>query len=100
MFGNIKDALSTLKEYLILSEKVEQNKQEIAKIQADYNKLEERFERLAEIVQKLPDAILRLVKEEMQEFHEKEAAARKIALLELENKFLQSNRTLPPVNKK
>lgn len=76
MFGNIKDALSALKEQLVLSEKVEQNKQEITGLRADYNKLEERFERLAEIVQKLPDAILQIVKEEMREFGEKEASNR------------------------
>ncbi len=83
-----------------MSEKVEQNKREIAKTQADYNKLEAKFERLTEVVYKLPDAILQMVKEEMQKGYEKEAAERKIALLELENKFLQQNRTLPSAKKK
>ncbi len=100
MFGNIKDALSTLRDYLVLSEKVDQNKQEIARMRADYNKLEAKFERLTDIVHKIPDAILQMVKEEMQKGNEKEAAERKIALLELENKFLQQNRTLPPAKKK
>jgi hypothetical protein len=52
MFGKIKDVLTLLKEYLILSEKVEQDKREIARLRADHDKLEEKFERLALAVEK------------------------------------------------
>lgn len=95
MFEKIKDALSLLREYLVLSEKVEQDKREIAKLRADYDKLEEKFERLVLAVEKSFGQHLEQIKEEVRNVCEKEAANRKIALLELENKFLKTGKSLP-----
>ncbi|CAN5593072.1 hypothetical protein BH24ACI2_BH24ACI2_04070 [soil metagenome] len=97
---NLKEIIGAVKDQLILSEKLAQNKEDIARVRSELKQLEDKVERLTEVVQKLPEAILRLVKEEIWEFHEKEAANRKIALLELENKFLKTGKSLPPGKEK
>lgn len=92
---SLKEIISVVKDQLVLSEKLAQNKEDIARVRSELKELEDKVERLTEVVQKLPDVILRLVKEEMWEFYEKEEANRKIALLELENKFLKTGKSLP-----
>ncbi len=75
---------------------MEQDKREIARLRADHDKLEEKFERLALAVEKSFVQHFEQIKEEIRNAREKEAANRKIELLELENKFLKSEKSLPP----
>ena len=97
---NLKEIISAVRDQVVLSEKLSQNKEDIARVRSELKELESKVERLTEVVQKLPDAIIRLVREQMHEFQEKEAANRRIALLELENKFLKSEKSLPSGEKK
>ncbi|MDQ3321326.1 MAG: hypothetical protein M3525_02530 [Acidobacteriota bacterium] len=96
MIGNIKEIFSALKEHLVLAEKLEQSKKEVEKLRNDHDELDEKFTRFVEKVQVLLEKHFERVEKEIQNVREKEAANRRIELLELENKFLKSEKSLPP----
>ena len=95
MLDEIKDVLSALKQHLVLAEKSQQNKEEIEKLRKSHDKLDEKFIQFVEKVQVLLEKHLEMTEKVIENVREKEAAERKIALLELENKFLKSNKNLP-----
>ncbi len=91
----LKDILAALREHLVLAEKLEQNKRELEKLKKDHDKLDEKFTQFVEKIQILLEKHFEITEKEIRNSHEKEEANRKIAILELENKFLKSEKSLP-----
>ncbi len=92
-----KEILSALKEVFVLLEKTEQNKESIKDVRSDFQKLEERVDKLASALQILAHDNLRL-REEIQN-HKKETAQKHENLAwRLENEMLRFERRLPSGN--
>lgn len=94
-----KEVLSALKEVFVLLEKTEQNKESIKDVRSDFQKLEERVDKLAAVVQILAHDNLRL-REEIQNARREEAKERENLALKLENEMLKFERRLPSGNEK
>lgn len=95
MTSGIKETISAVKDQLVLAEKVQRNKEDIAKLEKELETLKKDVSNFFEKVEVLLGKHFEMVEREIQNVHEKEAANRKIALLELENKFLKSEKSLP-----
>jgi predicted nuclease with TOPRIM domain len=100
MISEIKEALSALKEQLILAEKVEQNKSEIVKLRQDFDKLEENFAKLIEKVYKLLEKHTGQIEKEFADIREKNAKDHEIQLLKISNELLRSTQPQPGSRKK
>ena len=88
-----KELLSAFKEVFVLLEKTEQNKESIKDVRNDFQKLEERVDRLASAVQILAHDNFRL-REEIQNTRREEAKERENLELKLENEMLKFERHL------
>jgi biopolymer transport protein ExbB/TolQ len=89
-----KEMLSALKEVFVLLEKTEQNKESIKDVRSDFQKLEERVDKLASALQILAHDNLRL-REEIQNARREESKERENLALKLENEMLKFERRLP-----
>ena len=77
-----KEMLSALKEVFVLLEKTEQNKESIKDVRSDFQKLEERVDKLASALQILAHDNLRL-REEIQNTRREESKERENLALKI-----------------
>lgn len=89
-----KEIFAAVKEVFVLSEKTEQNKENLKTLRGEFEKLEIKVDQLTDIVQFLAQDNLRM-REEIQNTRKEESRERENLALKLENEMLKFERRLP-----
>ncbi len=96
MFKEIKEAISTIKEQLVLAEKLQQTKTDVAELRKDFDKLKGDFSVFGDKIQILLEKHFENTEKELEKIRRDEAREREILRLEIENELLKFQQKQSP----